>query len=91
MNDTTEMWRDFKIMKQGQRTQRRENAPEVLRANGVFFTEHNHGAHLIIETPMGYVDYWPGTSRWKNRALARPVAGFGIATLLHYIKPEFVK
>lgn len=74
-----EMWREFKKYKQGCRTQRRENAPDQLRAKGIVFTEHNNGAHLILDTEMGFVDFWPGTTKWKFRS---GESGYGLAKLL---------
>ena len=90
MNEVSEMWRDHKAFKQGERAQRRDNAPDVLRAKDVYFTSHNNGAHLAVETPMGIVDFWPGTTRWATRQ-PTGLKGFGLKTLLEYINPEFTK
>ena len=68
MNDDTEMWREWKKMKQEQRATRRNNAPDLLKSNGIQFTEHNYGAHLIVEGPNGLIDFWPGTTKWWDRA-----------------------
>lgn len=90
MNETTEMWAKWKKEKQTDRAQRRDNAPDVLRAKGVYFTSHNNGAHLAVETPMGIVDFWPGTTRWAARHPVN-IKGFGLRQLLEYINPAFVK
>ena len=89
-SEDSEMWREYKKVKQDARAQRRESAPDVLRAKGIFFTTHNNGAHLAVETPMGFVDFWPGTTRWASRTNP-PVKGFGLDQLLQYIEPDFVK
>lgn len=49
------------------------------------FTSHNNGAHLIVEGPEGYIDFWPGTGRWNNR---KGIAEFGLQTLLKYLKGD---
>lgn len=79
-----EMWREWKKMKQDARTQRRENAPDDLHAAGIPFTVHNEGAHLIVEGPDGFIDFWPGTSRWKDRS--RGTTGFGISGLIKHVQ-----
>ena len=48
---------------QEQRRAARKSAPDKLRAAGISFTEHNKGAHLIIDAG-GRIDFWPGTGRW---------------------------
>lgn len=88
MNEVTEMYKDWRKMKQTASAQRRENAPEMLDKAGVSFTEHNNGAHLIIESHLGYTDFWPGTGKWKTRGTFA-ITGFGIKTLLEYIDPRF--
>lgn len=86
----TEMWKAFKAMKQDARTQRRENAPELLQKAGIPFTTHNNGAHLILDTPLGFIDFWPGTTKWKTRTFPTH-DGFGITTLLRLVDPDFTK
>lgn len=41
--EDSEMWREWKKMKQDARTQRRENAPEQLEKADIPFTSHNEG------------------------------------------------
>ena len=84
----TEMWKAFKAMKQDARTQRRENAPELLQKAGIPFTTHNNGAHLILDTPLGFIDFWPGTTKWKTRTFPAH-EGFVITRLLDLIHPDF--
>lgn len=90
VNEVSEMWSEYKKMKQDARTQRREKAPDQLTQAGINFTEHNNGAHLIVETHMGLVDFWPGTTRWKTRTFPA-IEGFGVQKLLQYAQPEFLK
>ena len=88
--EESEMWREWKKMKQDARSQRRENAPELLTNAGIPFTTHNHGAHLILDTHLGFVDFWPGTTKWKTRSFP-PIEGHGISKLLTLIKPAFTE
>ena len=68
---------------QNHRSQNRANYTTELLNRKIPFTSHNGGAHLIVEGPEGYIDFWPGTGRWNNR---KGRADFGIQTLLKYIK-----
>lgn len=83
-----EMWKAFKKMKQGQRAQRRETAPESLHTAGIFFTEHNGGAHLIVEGPECFIDYWPGTNKWRIRNDPPNKYRFGLTALIKHIKGD---
>ena len=90
MSETAEMYKAWNKEKQSARQQRREDAPYFLRAAGIPFTEHNNGAHLILDTHQGFIDFWPGTSKWKTRNHIS-VEGYGITKLLQLIQPEFAK
>lgn len=90
MSETTEMYKAWAKEKQTARAQRRENAPELLTKAGIPFTEHNNGAHLILDTHQGFIDFWPGTSKWKTRS-PFGINGYGVSNLLAYIQPEFLK
>lgn len=86
--EDSEMWREWKKMKQDARAQRRENAPEQLEKADIPFTSHNEGAHLILDTHLGFIDFWPGTTKWKSRTFPEH-NGYGITKLLALIKPAF--
>ena len=59
-------------------------AREVLRAEGVRFTVHNEGKHLIVD---GRFDYWPGTNKWGRRNQGRTRRyRFGIIKLITEVK-----
>lgn len=87
-SEDSKMWKEWKAMKQDARTQRRENAPDQLNAAAIPYTSHNGGAHLILDTHLGFVDFWPGTTKWKTRTFPEQ-SGYGLTKLLHLIKPEF--
>jgi hypothetical protein len=90
MNKTVEMWKAWAKEKQEAKGQRRKDAPELLTKAGIPFTTHNQGAHLILDTHLGFVDFWPGTAKWKTRTFPEQ-KGHGITRLLHLIQPEFAK
>ena len=83
MSDDGEMWCAYKKMRQEKRASNREFGAIQLFNAGVPFTKHNNGAHLIVEGKVGFVDYWPGTGKWKGRD---GTTGFGIRNLLEYVK-----
>ena len=88
MSDAIHYMKDLNRARADARTQRRGNAPDLLDKAGVSFTEHNEGAHLVLDTHLGFVDFWPGSGRWKTRTLPQQT-GFTVTKLLALIKPEF--
>ena len=87
--EESEMWREWKRMKQDACTQRRESAPEQLAAAKIPFTSHNNGAHLILDTHLGFVDFWPGTTKWKVRTFPEH-NGHGLSKLLLILNAPFI-
>jgi hypothetical protein len=83
LNETTEMWRGWKKESQDRRANNRENSAQLLRDAGVPFEEKNLGCHLVVQTPQGTVDFWPGTGLWQFRAGIR---GRGVHQLLRIIR-----
>ena len=61
----------------------RDISIEYIKENGLIFTSHNDGSHLIVEGRTCYIDFWPGTGRWKTRAGKE---GFGAKNLVTYCK-----
>lgn len=78
---STEYWRDINSVKKEIRAANRENAPVILTANGVSFSVHNGGAHLIVSHGGQTFDFWPGTGKWIGRARPK-YTGRGIFKLL---------
>ncbi len=72
-------------MKQSAATQRRGNAPRLLHNAKISFTEHNNGAHLILDTRLGFVDFWPGTGKWKTRETSSRT-GYGLPNLFELLE-----
>lgn len=85
MSDFVEDMKALDAVKKSHSAQMRENVPKELRRLGINFSSHNGGAHLIVETKYGFVDYWPGTGKWKSRNVG---SGQGLEGLLAYIGIE---
>jgi hypothetical protein len=64
--------------------QMRIQALKALSELSVMFSEHNGGAHLIVQGLNGFIDYWPGAGRWICRVSKKE--GFGCENLIRYIK-----
>lgn len=79
MKETFEAMKDHSKQR---RSNNREKCAEVLTAAGVMFEARNNGAHLIVEGNDCFIDYWPGTGRWKTRNGEK---GFGVRSLLRHL------
>ena len=82
MGEMIEVFQAVKRLNQSHAAQMRQLIPEELKRRGIVFTTHNEGAHPIVETNHGLVDYWPGTGKWVAREGAR---GYGLDGLLAYM------
>lgn len=67
----------------------RESSADILKRNGISFTSHNDGAHLIVKGPPGIVDFWPGTGKWKVRKSGN--VSRGVFPLMLFMKPRSLK
>lgn len=85
MSEIGDMYKALKKEHQNAKAQSRSTYTAELLNRKIPFTSHNNGAHLIVEGPEGYIDFWPGTGRWNNR---KGVAAFGLQTLLKYLKGD---
>lgn len=65
------------------RAQNREYSTEHLRKQGVEFTSHNNGAHLVVISGRQAIDFWPGTGKFITRSTGRK--GRGVFNLLKEI------
>lgn len=79
------MWASYKAMKQAKRADNRSQSADVLTREGIRYTSHNGGAHLIVEGVNGYIDFWPGPGRWTTRD---GIKGFGVRKLVNHIKAK---
>lgn len=83
MSETGDMWREYKAGRRDAKAQNRAHGADQLQLHNVHFTTHNDGAHLRVEDIDGeFLDYWPGTGKWKSR---KGVEYRGIKSLLQYL------
>jgi hypothetical protein len=85
MGDMIEMYQELRQADSLRRAEKRESAPDQLRAHGISFEERNLGAHIIINNDGRLVDYWPGTGKWISRAADKKERGQSFASLAKYL------
>ena len=83
MGDTGDIYNAMKAEGQAKRSSNRDKSPLYLEERGIMFESKNNGAHLIVEGNDGYIDFWPGTGKWKVR---NGKSGFGVRNLVILIK-----
>lgn len=67
MSDTMDYFRDLKHYRRTEAATKRAAAEALLTSQGISYTVHNNGAHIVIEEGGATFDYWPGTERWRMR------------------------
>ena len=82
MGDTGDTYNAMKAQGQANRSHNREQSPLYLSERGIPFESKNNGAHLIVEGKDCYIDFWPGTGKWKTR---KGKSGFGARNLAKLI------
>lgn len=81
-NEDTEFYRSLRSRSQEKRSSNRKQSAKYLQDRDIQFTEHNDGAHLIVEGQSTYIDFWPGTGKWNSRCGRK---GFGVSNLVAFI------
>lgn len=87
-DDMGALFRSRRVASQEKRATNREASTRLLTERGIKFTEHNHGAHLIV---AGAWNFWPGTGRFEQRkgtAGGKKIEGRGVLNLLRHIEQE---
>lgn len=83
-----ELFNAHKARQQAKRRSNTEFSTELLRENGVAFTSHNAGAHLIVATRW---DFWPSTGKYRERRgrPGKPLrTGRGVRNLMKLLEEE---
>ena len=84
MSEMGDLFRDLHKQRQAKRAGNRESSASILVNRGIQFDTRNEGAHLIVSLPDGTkVDFWPGTGKWKFRAVLKN--GYGVFNLIKEI------
>ena len=61
----------------------RKSSADVLKEEGITFTEYNYGAVLVVPSSEGAIRFWPGNGLWCTPTGYR---GRGVSTLIQRIK-----
>ena len=83
MSDVGDMYKELQAASQVKRAANRKSSTQILADAEIDFESKNGGAHLIVQTDSGYVDFWPGTGLWQVRGGQK---GRGVNALLKYLK-----
>lgn len=84
MSEDGEMWAEYRAERQAKRASNRAHAEAQLRAvPGITVTTANDGAHYVIGSSAGVIDFWPGTGLWIVRGSTKRRRG--IAGLIQFI------
>lgn len=78
-----DMGDDFRALKQLGKEKRAKNtksSTEILAKNRIEFESKNLGAHLIVNSNNGLIDFWPSTGKFKLRSSDK--YQYGIKNLL---------
>lgn len=65
MSDTIDDYKALAEMRKQERAERRAAAEAKLQ--GLNYSVHNEGAHIVIWEGGAIFDFWPGTDRWRMR------------------------
>lgn len=84
MSTLSETYKSMLKYSQERRSSYRDFAPGYLIENGIDFSTHNNGVHLMVNCgSSGIIDFCPGTGKWIERG---GKTGRGIKNLVKYIK-----
>jgi hypothetical protein len=81
-------WRALRLEQADRRAANRVKSTEHLRDEGLAFTSHNGGSHLIVAKRW---DFWPGTGLWRERKPAKGCKareGRGVFELIALIRGQ---
>lgn len=84
MGDMGEGWDAWREMKQTKRRSNLAYSTGKLVREGLTFTAHNNGIHLVLTKDDKTIDYWPSTGLWWIRGTRNKRRG--IDKLIAYIK-----
>ena len=65
------------------RMSNRIHSAGMLKSAGIVFDVRNEGAHLIVESTEGLIDFWPGTGRWIVRKSG--FKEYGVRNLIKFV------
>jgi len=84
MSDLSEDFTALREYSKEKRAMNREFAVKRLNQESIEFTVHNEGAHFVVNSAKGKIDFWPGTGKFIFRE--RNMTGRGIFNLIKLVK-----
>ena len=85
MSDTIDDYKALAEFRKQERAERRAAAEAKLQ--GLNYSVHNDGAHIVIWEGGAIFDFWPGTDRWRMR---NNKGQFGVEKMLAAIRQRKV-
>lgn len=85
-SDDSDLWMVYKAKRQEKRAHNRKVSAQMLAELGIPVEMKNHGAHIVLVTYGGVIDFWPGTGLWSSRNITGPVRQRGIDSLIIRLK-----
>ena len=89
MSELAASFKTKKTAGQKRRAFNRKRSAKYLDIHKILFTSNNNGAHLIMDGHRGYIDFWPGTGKWKSR-IHPCLEGFGVKNLCKEILQQTI-
>lgn len=86
MGDMAEIFNDLRAFKQEKRRSNLASSTRLLEHNGIPFTVHNGGIHLVLTKGDQTIDFWPSTGLWWIRGTSNKRRG--VKRLMAYIKSQ---
>lgn len=83
MGDMGEVFRLMTEQKKAKRASNTEKSTQILRDKGIEFVSKNGGAHLIIDSNNGRINFWPSTGLWTVNGSKKE--GRGVFTMIKFI------
>ena len=67
MGDVGDVFNELRAYRKEKRSQNTSSSTGILRDRDVRFESRNGGAHLMVESVHGVIDFWPSTGLWNLR------------------------
>jgi len=84
MSEMAEIWSSIREASQLKRRTNMAESTKRLVREGLTFTSHNHGVHLVLMKGAQPIDYWPSTGLWWIRGTSNKRRG--VDRLVRFMK-----
>ena len=86
MSEMGELFAQWRAVKQQKKRSNLAYSTRLLEQNGLAYTVHNGGVHLVLHKGEQPVDFWPSTGLWWIRGTSNKRRG--VQKLIAYIKSK---